>query len=185
MEKSFLRKEYKQKRMDLSDQAKYHLDRGISNQIKNLIQKKNFKKVHVFLPIEKFNEYNSFLLLNDKGLSDVEFVIPVVSEKNMLTVSYVSENLRISSWGIPEPIDYIEVPSNDIDLVLVPMLVSDVKGNRIGYGKGFYDRFLIDLPDSVLKLGVSYFEPIKDGITADSWDVKLDGIIMENEILEF
>lgn len=185
MDKSQLRKDFKEKRKNLSDQKKYKLDQGVSSRLKSLILKNSFKKVHIFLPIEKFREFNSFILLNDKDLSHVEFVIPVVSGEKMLTVRYIPEDISISNWGIPEPVKYKEVKDDDIDLVLVPLLVCDQKGNRVGYGKGFYDRFMSKLSDKIMKLGVSYFDPIHEEISNDSWDVKLDALMLADKMLEF
>ena len=67
--------------------------------------------------------------------------------------------LRTSNWGVPEPVDGIELMPSKIDVVFVPLLVFDQKGNRVGYGKGFYDRFLGECKPEVIKVGLSLFGP--------------------------
>ena len=70
-------------------------------------------------------------------------------------------------------------------MVIVPLLVCDIKGNRVGFGKGFYDRFFKSIPDSVKKVGVSYFLPIRDYIEVDDWDIALDGVFLPTGYMEF
>ena len=103
----------------------------------------------------------------------------------MKTVAYNSESLTISKWGIPMPKgDYISDVS-DLELILVPLLVCDYRGSRVGYGKGFYDRFFKSLPVSVKKIGVSYFPPLTNEIDTDDWDISLDGVFTPEGLIEF
>src|SRR5690606_3671762 len=69
--------------------------------------------------------------------------------------------IKQNKWGIPEPVDSfgsIEIPSEKLDVVFVPLLVFDEMGHRTGYGKGFYDRFLARCRAETLKIGLSFFE---------------------------
>ena len=75
--------------------------------------------------------------------------------------------------GIPEPIHKAIYQSNP-DLILVPLLGFDKKGNRVGYGKGFYDRFLAKCRSDVLKVGVSFFEPTDRISDVSPFDIRLD-----------
>ena len=65
--------------------------------------------------------------------------------------------LKENKYGIPEPINGIQINSDIIDVVFVPLLAYDSKGNRVGYGKGFYDRFLENLGSKTIKIGLSFF----------------------------
>ena len=185
MLKSELRKEYKEKRSALTDSQRYSFDLSISEGIKSFLLQNDLKKVHVFLPIEKWKEFNSFQVLNDKELSRVSFCVPVVDGEEMKAVAYNLESLTISKWGIPEPKgDYISDVS-DLELILVPLLVCDYRGSRVGYGKGFYDRFLKSLPVSVKKIGVSYFPLLTNEIDTDDWDIPLNGVFTPEGFIEF
>ncbi|MDP2160837.1 MAG: 5-formyltetrahydrofolate cyclo-ligase, partial [Flavobacterium sp.] len=64
-----------------------------------------------------------------------------------------------NDYGIPEPVDGLEVPVAKIDVVFVPLLAYDKNGHRVGYGKGFYDRFLSECKPTTIKIGLSFFEP--------------------------
>ena len=98
----------------------------------------------------------------------------------------MQENTRIqiSEYGIPEPEDGIEVPVTSIDVVFVPLLVFDQKGNRIGYGKGFYDRFLQQCKAGTIFIGLSFFE-VEEEIPNDAFDVALHYCVTPQKIHTF
>jgi 5-formyltetrahydrofolate cyclo-ligase len=92
---------------------------------------------------------------------------------------------RKNAYNIPEPVDGIEVPVSKIDVVFVPLLAYDEKGNRVGYGKGFYDAFLSKCKPETIKIGLSFFSPefqIKD-VTSD--DIKLDFCVTPDSVYTF
>jgi 5-formyltetrahydrofolate cyclo-ligase len=90
-----------------------------------------------------------------------------------------------NTWGITEPKEGIAVDPVAIDLVFVPMLVCDSQGHRVGYGKGFYDRFLTRCREDAVKIGFSYFEPIEQIIDTGQFDVPLTYCITPQAIYEF
>ena len=75
--------------------------------------------------------------------------------------------------------------TNKIEVVFVPLLGYDLKGNRVGYGKGFYDRFLSECKPETLKIGLSFFEP--EELITDVFveDVKLDYCVTPKETYQF
>ena len=84
--------------------------------------------------------------------------------------------LITSNWGIqePNPLTHIKTPSVAIDLIIIPLLAFDVHGNRVGYGKGFYDRFLSDCRPDAIKLGVCLDEAVQRMDDVESHDIPLD-----------
>ncbi|GHB55156.1 hypothetical protein GCM10007390_05410 [Persicitalea jodogahamensis] len=95
------------------------------------------------------------------------------------------ETVLISNrWGIEEPgagtSQPVEIQA--IDAVLVPLLAFDQKGHRVGYGGGFYDRFLAQCRPDTLKIGLSAFEAIEEIEDADEWDVKLNYCVTPTNI---
>jgi 5-formyltetrahydrofolate cyclo-ligase len=70
-----------------------------------------------------------------------------------------STTIKKNPYHIPEPIDGIEVPDAKIDVVFVPLLAYDKQGNRVGYGKGFYDNFLSKCKPETIKIGLSFYPP--------------------------
>ncbi len=79
--------------------------------------------------------------------------------------------------------EYID--EKKMDIVLVPMLCFDEKGFRVGYGKGFYDKFLSLCREDCLKIGLSLFPPIQKIENVEDYDVKLDFCITPNQIYNF
>lgn len=90
-----------------------------------------------------------------------------------------------NKWNIPEPVERVALNEHEIDLVLLPLLAFDVKGNRVGYGKGFYDRFLQKCKPDVIKVGLSLFEPTEELIESDIWDVPLNWGVTPERVNDF
>ena len=89
------------------------------------------------------------------------------------------------STNIFEPIDGIEVPNAKIDVVFVPLLAYDKKGNRVGYGKGFYDKFLAECNPNTIKIGLSFFEPEELILDVNPTDIQLNYCVTPNRVLNF
>ena len=96
-------------------------------------------------------------------------------EATMASIAWdASTPMRENRWGIPEPAAGREIAPETIDLVLIPLLAFDRKGQRVGYGKGYYDRFLKRCRGDCMKLGLSFFEPVDSIDDAGEHDVPLD-----------
>lgn len=96
-----------------------------------------------------------------------------------------STTMAANRWGIPEPVAGTEVGADRMDMVLVPLVAFDVKGHRVGHGKGYYDRFLKDCRTDCIKLGLSFFEPVGAIGDAEAHDVRLDLCITPHRVYEF
>ena len=100
---------------------------------------------HLFLSIEEQKEVETEFLLQILAGKDKEIVVSKSDFETLEMTNYLlTENTKFqkNEHNIYEPIDGIEVPNSKIDVVFVPLLTYDLKGNRVGYGKGFYDNFL-------------------------------------------
>ena len=187
MLKKALRAKYKTLRNELSETEIEEKSLAIANEILKLpIWNKNY--FHLFLPIEEQKEVNTEFILHLLSGKDKEIVI---SKSNFVTREMthflLTDNTRIqkNEYNIPEPIDGLEVPASKIDVVFVPLLAFDKKGNRVGYGKGFYDKFLSHCKPETIKIGLSFFEP--EELISDVFesDVLLDYCVSPNEVYEF
>jgi 5-formyltetrahydrofolate cyclo-ligase len=176
MFKSDLRKKYKNFRQLLSLNDIEDKSLLIANQLLKLdIWTTTY--FHLFLPIEEQKEINTEYILHILQAKDKEIV---VSKSDFETVSMthylLTDNTKIkkNSYNIPEPVNGLQVPTELIDVVFVPLLAFDAQGNRVGYGKGFYDAFLSECRPDVIKIGLSFFEP--EELIEDVFDndVKLD-----------
>lgn len=189
MDKSGLRKLYLEKRRGLSSAETKNMSLAIVNSFSTL-NLDDVKYLHIFYPITGKSEFNSLLLadyIRDK-YPEIKLVLSK-SDLNTHTLShYIWDNntsLAMNQWGITEPVNGISVNPQQIDLVLVPLLAFDKKGNRVGYGKGFYDRFLSDCRKDTIKAGISFFPPGEEIQDIDQHDVPLDLCITPEKIWDF
>ena len=151
----------------------------------------NFNKiniVHLFLPIKEKKEIDTFLIINElkSKYNKCEIVVPVMNfNSKTLLHKYYSDTLYKNRYGILEPLDSkIFTNNNAIDIILVPLLAFDLNGNRVGYGGGYYDRFLKDCNNSI-KVGLSLEDPISLIKDINEYDIKLDYCITKDTIYTF
>ena len=108
----------------------------------------------------------------------------MVGEKLEIVQIFPETKFQKNKWQIPEP----EGPALEnitFDFVIVPLLYCDKKGNRIGYGKGFYDRFFSELHSETQKIGVNFFSPIEEIDDVFENDIPLDYLVTPMEVLSF
>jgi len=108
---------------------------------------------------------------------DQTISMPVVSIQNNEMKSMlvdVDTIFNLNQYGIPEPESKIEIQPNKLEMVLVPLLAFDMNGSRVGYGKGYYDRFLKKCNSNVIKIGFSYFDPCDNITDTNGNDVPLN-----------
>jgi len=187
MNKTELRIKYIEKRRKLTQQEKEILANSIST-----ILFANFKLtkkiISLFLPIEKKNEINTFPIWEKAVLQKCSITVPVSNFENMelkhikLTTK---DQLTINKHGIPEPNKGEEISSKSIDYVIVPLLTFDAKGNRIGYGKGFYDRFLNECTEKCIFIGLTFFEDTEEIEDINEHDIRLDYCITPTQLIQF
>lgn len=95
------------------------------------------------------------------------------------------QSVSTNMFGIVEPDGNEVVEPEDIDMIIIPMLAFDRMGNRVGYGKGFYDRFLHRCKADCLKVGLSYFEPVEEISDVHAGDVRLDLCITPERVYQW
>ena len=179
MNKKALRTLYKQKRATISAEQQALLSQQIAQQA-------------LSLPIWDKQVFHSFLSIISFGEVDTSYLIRLLQErgKTLVVSRTVMEAVRMehfrydpsliqadNKWHIPEPQGGIPVKSEEIEVVFVPLLAYDTKGNRVGYGKGFYDNFLAECKSETLKVGLSFFpaEPHIEDVRED--DIPLDYVV--------
>jgi 5-formyltetrahydrofolate cyclo-ligase len=148
------------------------------------------KYLHIFLPIADKNEVNTQLIANwlREKHPAIRLVLSKSDTKQHTLRHFVWDEhttLQTNQWGITEPNGGLEVEEKELDMILVPLLAYDLQGNRVGYGKGFYDRFLANCNANVQKVGLSYFEPLDSIGDAESFDIKLNSCINPEKIWRF
>lgn len=179
MKKAELRKIYKQKRQELSSSEIKKLQESIYQQIFD-IDISQIQTVHLFLTLEKFKEIDTQPIVDYFRNQNRRIVVSSSNfEDNSLTHFYLEKDTEIAlnKYGIPEPINAEEVSEAKLDLVFVPLLISDEQHYRVGYGKGFYDRFLSNCRKDCKKIGLNFFKPISKIDDINTFDIALDDVI--------
>lgn len=185
--KKELRLHYKNLRKELTEENIEEKSLQITNQLIKLpIWDKTY--YHVFLPIEEQKEVNTEFILHLLSGKDKEIVVSKSDfETREMTHFLLTDNTKIrkNEYNIPEPLNGLAVPSETIEVVFVPLLVFDIFGNRIGYGKGFYDKFLAECKPETIKIGLSFFEAVNQIDDVFESDVKLDYCVTPEKIYTF
>ncbi len=187
MTKAELRKTYLQKRLSLGSE---YLDfsRQICNQVFSHFDLLTIKVIHTFLPIEKNKEPDTWLIIDKikKEFPAVRISIPRVRNNKLENFFFEGmHQLEKNKWEIPEPKAGISTAVENIDLVFVPLLAFDDNGNRVGYGKGFYDTFLKECRPTCKKVGLAFFEPVDSIDDTKEFDVPLTHCITPEKIYIF
>ncbi len=185
--KKELRLKYKTLRKQLSENDIEEMSLAISNQLLKLdIWDKNY--FHIFLPIENHKEVDTELILHLLSGKDKNILISKSNfETREMTHYLLTDNTKIkkNQYNIPEPVDGIEIPSKKIEVVFIPLLAFDKKGHRVGYGKGFYDKFLNECQAETIKIGLSFFEAEEEINDVHEGDMQLDYCVTPNKVYSF
>ncbi|MBC5994888.1 5-formyltetrahydrofolate cyclo-ligase [Pontibacter cellulosilyticus] len=187
MQKAELRKLMLQKRRALPLEEVQRRSESIADQFFSQFVLKPGQTVHVFLPIVKNNEVNTWPIIERlrQEHPEVRVAVPVTDvAQNILTHHHLTDEAVLieNPWGIPEPQDAHIIHANEVDVVLIPLLAFDLAGHRVGYGKGFYDRFLADCRPDVLKVGLSLEPPVESIADPNPFDVPLDAVVMPQRV---
>ncbi|AEH00668.1 5-formyltetrahydrofolate cyclo-ligase [Lacinutrix sp. 5H-3-7-4] len=184
MTKTQLREKYTKLRQELSTEETDSKSMDIANNLLKLdIWNHNF--YHLFLTIENKKEVNTDYILNILSGKDKNIVISKSNFKNNTMDNFLlTDNtlIKANKYGIPEPTDGIPIDNSKIQVVFIPLLAYDKKGNRVGYGKGFYDTFLKSCTVNTIKIGLSFFEPETEIKDVYIHDIAMDYCITPKKI---
>jgi len=187
MLKHELRKLYIARRNELPEQDLKHLNEKIFLEFQQTFPE-DAKTVHIFLPILKKKEVDTWPIIRWLWEKNCRVVAPEMDEFNHLLVSRLispDTKLQANSWGVPQPVHAEQVDDNEIDLVVLPLLAYDEHGFRVGYGSGYYDRFLALLESSPGKVGLSFFSPIQEISDIHPADISMDACITPGKVFTF
>jgi 5-formyltetrahydrofolate cyclo-ligase len=187
MTKAELRKQYKLLRKTLSEDQIDNLSLKIANQLLT-IPIWNHQFYHIFLSITEYKEVNTDYILNILSGKDKHIVVSKSDFSTVEMTHYLltdSTEIKKNKWHIPEPIDGIKIDSNQIEAVFIPLLAFDQTGHRVGYGKGFYDKFLANCKSETIKIGLSFFKSTAQISDVFESDVPLDYCVTPEKIYTF
>jgi len=187
MTKKEIRTKYKKFRQALSENDIAEKSLRIANKLLSLpIWDNEF--YHIFLPIVEMQEVDTEFILHILQGKDKHIVVSRSDfDTRQMTHFLLTDNTKIvkNEYGIPEPVNGIAIDVEKIDVVFVPLLAFDDSGNRVGYGKGFYDKFLAECRLDTIKIGLSFFESVEPWEDIFESDVKLDYCVTPEMVYVF
>jgi len=166
------------------DEEKYmNLSLAITYKLCYMFPFKEAYDYHFFIGSAQKREIITKPLIDVLLKSGRNVFVPKVNKDNILSTHKIHTllDLKFGAFGIEEPITFSTNTTN-FDCIIVPMLGADIKGNRVGYGKGFYDRFLENA--NGVKIGIVFDACLVDELESEEHDIPLDLIITENRVIE-
>ncbi|WP_234572171.1 5-formyltetrahydrofolate cyclo-ligase [Rhodohalobacter sp. 614A] len=183
--KKKLRRFFLVERMKLSEVEVETKSESIINRVLESDEFKKAQTVHTYISIKEKNEVRTFPFIEACFKEQKRVVVPkIVGDGTLEHIELNSlDDLTINNWGVPEPPTKKQVPIDTLDLIIVPMVAGDRSKNRLGYGKGFYDRFL-EISEAV-KIGLLFdCQLYNNKLPVESFDIPLDILITESQRIE-
>jgi 5-formyltetrahydrofolate cyclo-ligase len=183
-QKEELRNKLLEQRAALSTPEYFGASADIIEKLKEQDQFREAQTIHCYVSMNSRREVETQELIIEMLSKNKRMVVPITNfDSGTLTHIELDkfEDLETNKWGVLEPREGERVPVHEIDIVIVPMVGGDEQCNRIGYGKGFYDRFLTDV--DCPKIGLIFEQNIVPQIPTEEFDIALDSIITEERII--
>ena len=189
MNKALLRTAFLDKRRKLSADEYARLNLQLYHHFFAGIDLSFVKVLHTYLPIARNHEPDTWQMLDRirREFPNVRLSIPRMTNDGNLENFYFEglHQVETNKLGIPEPKQGVPTPSERIDMVIVPLIAFDKRGHRIGYGKGYYDRFLATCRYGTIKVGLSLFGPVEQIDDTDDHDIQLNMAVTPEGVIRF
>lgn len=190
MNKSELRQKFLRKRKELTRREIIDGSRRVASNFFSSFDLSEVRCIHVFLTLEDRGEVETGMIIERiwRAHPQITVVVPRVNrkEKKMECAVYDPMSRLVPNfWGIFEPLDTRVIKESAVDIVLVPLLSFDKRGHRVGYGGGYYDKFLAFCRPDCLKIGVSLFEPVDEIEGIGEYDVHIDHCVTPEKVWGF
>jgi 5-formyltetrahydrofolate cyclo-ligase len=190
MNKADIRKLFSEKRKSYTAEEIQWKSLQVTTRFFARFSLENTRYLHVFLPIQKQNEPDTWPIIQRilKNYPALQMLVPKTDVTALTMESYVYEpgmTLQSNKWGMAEPVNGQLLEASRIDMILLPLLAFDERGYRVGYGKGFYDRYLPRCRKDILKIGLSLENPVPQITDIDQYDYKMDYCITPEKVWEF
>lgn len=180
MEKSEIRRNMRRLRLMLSDMEKEQAAAEVFSQLENTAA---FMMADNILIYHSLPDELQTIAFMKKWKGRKHFFLPRVNGVNLDLLPYIESELERGAYDIEEPTGSNLANVEDIDLMIIPAVAFDRRGNRLGRGKGFYDRLLASSKST--KIGVGYEFQLMDEIPSETHDVPMDIVITQYSYLKF
>lgn len=184
-EKQIVRNRNLEIRNSVGNKQRTRLSKDI---IENLIHLDHYRKaasIHTYVPIDKNMEIDTIPLIETSLEEGKKVIVPKMKASGTLSHHQIDsiDSLVPNKFGVPEPETSAEADLSDCSLIIVPMVAADFDRNRLGYGKGYYDRFLSEM--TAPRIGLCYsFNLQWNPLPTEDFDEKLDLVLTENLMIE-
>jgi 5-formyltetrahydrofolate cyclo-ligase len=189
VEKAGLRAEMIARRGSIPETSRVAMSKAIAGFVTSLPEVITARSIQLYLPMPGHTEVSTLPLVDALSAMDKQLSVPVVQESDLYSAAYrKGDPLKIAAFGQPEPEAVVMVDESNLDVILIPLLAFDRRGYRIGYGKGYYDRFLHRLYSLGIRpsrIGLAFSLQMIDEVPSDPWDEPLDGAVHEHGIIRF
>ncbi len=183
MDKTEIRVQLLEKRNALTHEERASKSEKIARNLEKIEQFKEAKQVLFYYT--HGSEVDCLPLIN-KWMNKKKIYLPKLMENGKFKALpfFEFEGLKKGPFNIPEPtLDDHEEHEGILDLIIVPGVAFDKKGNRIGMGKGFYDRYLSKTEDTK-KIALAFSEQVLDEVPKDTYDIPVDIVVTDKEIIK-
>lgn len=179
MEKAALRKKIITQLKSFTQAERDDWSKKIHKHLNALPQWQNAKNVCAFVSLPQ--EVNTHEIINECSQTK-ELYVPFLKNETLTPVQFLGwENMKKNEWDILEPIEAQAIEPEQLDIILVPSIALNQSGQRLGRGKGFYDRFLKE--SDATKIAIAFHIQIVKDVPTDKWDVPVDIIVTERGIV--
>ncbi len=179
--KNDIRKYIAEKKKEISQKEIDAFSTVIFNKIETLPEFASAKQILIYHSIEGEVQTGDFI---EKYNLQKDILLPVVKGNDLVIRKYIDKTKCLKGpFDILEPIGDDISDNQSIDLIIIPGTAFDKHGNRMGRGKGFYDRLLASISPKTVKIGICFDFQLLDTIPVDNWDIKMDIIISPKELI--
>ena len=188
MLKKDLRYIFKQKRDQLAKETIQLLSKKIEILLLEFLAKQKFDSVNCFLSSVSKKEVQTNSIIQQLWTLNKQVSVPFSNYETLEIVAaeYLpNQNTFLDSFDIPSFTPSKMIDFSKIEIVISPLICFDLNGNRTGYGKGMYDRFLQKCNPNVIKIGLSFFEAIDEISDLNEFDIPLDYVISPKKVYVF
>lgn len=186
MNKNNLRKILKQKREDINNAKRKNYSKLIFKNFLFFFEKflKNIRNILIYNSFQSEVDTKKFIKFFWE--KNINVYIPAIINDKIIAVKFSPDDkLNKGKYGILEPVKKIKIKNiKSLNIVFVPGIGFDINGNRIGFGKGYFDRFLKNLDEKTIKIGLAFSKQIVKKIPATKQDIKMNYIITEKGVMD-
>lgn len=186
-DKESKRDEFLSKRNSLSEQEALTKSEFIREKIEEIPEFQRNETLSIYVAKQEEREVETRGMIKS-WLGEKEILVPYVVGENLdlCPIQNFKSDMCRGTFGVMEPKEEVRCPVSvdKVNVIFVPGVAFDAKGNRLGYGGGYYDRLLQELPNETAFVGLAYDFQITDHVPNGEGDVPMDKIVTEERLIE-